>query len=507
MVRGLFGKWKQPVYFDFDTRMTKEIIFQIIEELHKINYNVVACVSDCGPTNQGFWTSLKISIDKTFFEHPVTKDQILVFGDTPHLLKLIRNNLVDRGFTLPNGCNIRRYVLDELIEKTNTEVSSTFKLSPLSMNCVSNERQNVGLAKHLLSHRTSVALKRYFSTEESHNLADFIELVDKWFDVMNSRNFNESLHVKRPYGLYLDYQDNILDEMYDLILNMKGIGKNCLYVFQKFILISIKSLRILYDKMKQLFPTKFSFILTHRLNQDLLENLFSQLRTRGGNDDHPSPLNSIYRLRMIILGKNTGVVKTNMSTIDSSDDEFLLSLVFKEVKIEPTIDQTKVSDDEEESDSSVASSHSSIQMTMSEADGFEYVLGWIARKFKTKYPELGDYSYKLTQPESSNPSYVQQLSHGGLTVPSSSWIKKGNELEKFFRRYHPNDKFQHKKKVISSLSRKICKKRPDFEADLVRAFIQQRTFIRIKYLNTALRQKKISKNVAKNHPKLKKIVT
>lgn len=54
MIRGLFGKWKQPVYFDFDARMTKEILFQIITELHLINYNVIACLSDCGPTNQGF---------------------------------------------------------------------------------------------------------------------------------------------------------------------------------------------------------------------------------------------------------------------------------------------------------------------------------------------------------------------------------------------------------------------------------------------------------------------
>lgn len=494
MVRGLFGKWKQPVFFDFDARMTKEIFFQIIEELHQINYNVIACVSDCGPTNQGFWTSLNITIDNTYFEHPVTKDKVVVFGDTPHLLKLIRNNLIDRGFTLPNGVNIGRNVLDELIETTNTEISSTFKLSPLVMNCVSNERQNVGLAKHLLSHSTSIAIKRYFNTEESNNLANFIEIVDKWFDVMNSRNCNTSEHLKRPYGLLLEEQNKVLDEMYDLMINMRGIGKYALYTFQKFILISIKSIKMLYDKLKHLFPAKFSFIFTHRLNQDLLENMFSQLRTRGGNDDHPSPLSCIYRLRMIILGKNPGVVKTNMPTIDGSDDEFLMSKIFKEVKIEPILDDTKIYD-EEESDSSDSSSQSSIKMSASETDGFEYLLGWIARKFKAKYPELGDYSYKLTQ--LPNNSYVEQLSHGGLTVPSSSWIKKGNELEKFFTRYHPYQKFQHKKNVISLLSRKICKKRPDFETDLVRAFIQQRTFIRIKYLNKALRQKKISKNVLK----------
>lgn len=427
----------------------------------------------------------------------------MVFGDTPHLLKLIRNNLIDRGFILPNGVNIKRNILDELIAKTNTEISSTFRLSALSMNCVSNERQNVGLAKHLLSHKTSVAIKRYFNTEESENLADFIEVVDRWFDVMNSNNVYAAEHLKRPYGLYLEEQNKILDEMYSLTLNMKGIGKKALYVFQKFILISITSLKMLYGILKQMFPKQFSFILTHRLNQDLLENLFSQLRCRGGNDDHPSPLNSIYRLRMIILGKNTGVVKTNMSTIDASDDEFLLSQIFKEVEIEPNFDVVQISD--EESDSSIASSQSIVKMSASEEDGFEYLLGWLARKFRTKYPDLGEYSYKL-QPVDKT-SYVGQLSHGGLNIPSAIWIKEANELEKFFRRYHPEGSFQHKKKVISLLSKKICRKRPLLRPDLVRAFIQQRTFIRMKYLNTALIQKKISKNILKKNPKLKKILS
>jgi hypothetical protein len=44
------------------------------------------------------------------------------------------------------------------------------------------------------------------------------------------------------------------------------------------------------------------FLLTTKVNQDALENLFSQIRTCGGLDDHPTPLNALFRLRIIMLG-------------------------------------------------------------------------------------------------------------------------------------------------------------------------------------------------------------
>lgn len=36
MSRGLFKKWKQPVYYQFDQDMTKNIILNVIAELHKL---------------------------------------------------------------------------------------------------------------------------------------------------------------------------------------------------------------------------------------------------------------------------------------------------------------------------------------------------------------------------------------------------------------------------------------------------------------------------------------
>jgi hypothetical protein len=100
IARGLFSNWKQPIYIGFDQNITKELLNGMIVKLNDINYNVVACVSDLGGSNQGLWKQLGVDADKAehFFKHPVTEEKICVFPDAPHLLKLIRNWLLDSGY-------------------------------------------------------------------------------------------------------------------------------------------------------------------------------------------------------------------------------------------------------------------------------------------------------------------------------------------------------------------------------------------------------------------------
>ena len=62
MIRGLFSKWKQPIFYEYLKPMTKDVLFEIIEALYKIEYIVVATTSDMGPTNMSLWKQLNIGI-------------------------------------------------------------------------------------------------------------------------------------------------------------------------------------------------------------------------------------------------------------------------------------------------------------------------------------------------------------------------------------------------------------------------------------------------------------
>ncbi|KAL4122911.1 hypothetical protein QTP88_015162 [Uroleucon formosanum] len=58
MARGIASPWKKPVMIDFDTKMIKSILFNVIQELYQIGYTVICCVCDCGGGNLGLWNEL-----------------------------------------------------------------------------------------------------------------------------------------------------------------------------------------------------------------------------------------------------------------------------------------------------------------------------------------------------------------------------------------------------------------------------------------------------------------
>lgn len=515
MARGLFSNWKQPIFLDFDRRMTSNILFSIIDKLSEKGFKVVAIVSDCGSTNVGLWKDLGIDINNTSFKHPATNRDIFVFADIPHLLKLIRNWLLDTGFQLKDGSLINKNPLEELLKVTDTELNVCYKISKKHLECNGPQRQNVRLAAELLSETTAKALARYKPGNDpllAVNVATFISDINQWFDIFNSYAPRNKLASKNAFGINLESQVAHLDKIIDLIENMKPIGKTSIQTFQKGIIISTKSLKGLFNSMKEEFNA--AYICTHRLNQDCLENFFFQLRSRGGADDHPSPLNALYRIRMIILGKNPGILSSHVNTEEAEPQEYLSAKVFEqaEIALNPS-DNNLVEINLSISSSSSTSSNDSSNLETAN-DALEYIAGYIAKKFKDKYPDLGDYTHQLllTEHQYNLPSWVEHLSYGGLIKPKRSWLQKVKKMNKYFLKYH-GPQLEKKHSVTKQLSNFIYQKE-NIPLDLVQNFIKLRTIIKINYENIKQEEKKIKnrkrKIVAserKTAKKFKKIVS
>ena len=90
MIRGLFAKWKQPIYYDFDVTMTGVLLKSIISAVENSNIHVAAVTCDMGGKNSKVWKELGVNTEKNFFINPTTNDKVWVFCDVPHLLKLLR---------------------------------------------------------------------------------------------------------------------------------------------------------------------------------------------------------------------------------------------------------------------------------------------------------------------------------------------------------------------------------------------------------------------------------
>lgn len=160
MARGLVSKWKQPIFYNYDTPMTVEILMEIISKLHHIGFAVVAVVSDLGPTNQGLWKSINVSYNQPNFEHPVSGKRVHVFADVPHLLKLARNNFLDHGFLLEEKSEkfIGLNSIKTLLSMSNQELKLAFKLTDTHLSCQGPMRQKVKLAAQLFSKSVATAI-------------------------------------------------------------------------------------------------------------------------------------------------------------------------------------------------------------------------------------------------------------------------------------------------------------------------------------------------------------
>ena len=98
--------------------------------------------------------------------------------------------------------------------------------------------------------------------------------------------------------------------------------------FQAGILVSIKSIFELYDELKK---EGASYILTSRVNQDILENTFSKVRYMGGNNTHPTAANVCDRLRMLCVSKNVEFVVESTSVEIQEDTNMLSAEIFEEL--------------------------------------------------------------------------------------------------------------------------------------------------------------------------------
>jgi len=168
--------------------------------------------------------------------------------------------------------------------------------------------------------------------------------------------------------------------MYDIFLKMRCIGKIGLLIFQKVILMHINGTKALLKVLQQ---NGLKYLLTSKINKDALENLFSQLRSRGGLNDHPSPLNALFRIRLIILGKNSGIVSYQSNTADKNDEEFMVAKTLHNIDVkinnvnENSEDAESLTDTTSENESSKDGDENQHNL---ELDSTEYLAGWVAKK-------------------------------------------------------------------------------------------------------------------------------
>jgi hypothetical protein len=204
---------------------------------------------------------------------------------------------------LENGVLITKRPLETLLKLSDNpgcEFNSLFHLTSNHLNVNFSEKMNVRLAAQTLSRSVAIALIRYLPDDnEAKHLSTFIQDINDWFDLMNSHHPGQKEAFKKPFNCSYE-QLGLLNRVRDTMLTMRRPEKQSIQIFQKGILLSIASIKTLFCEMRRRYD--FKYILTYKVNQDVLENHFGRIRCWGGTE-HPSPIESVQRIKLIMLGK------------------------------------------------------------------------------------------------------------------------------------------------------------------------------------------------------------
>lgn len=497
MVRGILGRWKQVVYYGFDEKITPDLLMEIIKAVEQSGFEVHATVCDMGSSNYSLLNKLGISKDVNTFLNPCDNSRkVHVFLDAPHLLKLVRNHFLDSGFQTNNDNHINCEPIRELMLVDNGNLKLAPKLKSQHLSVKGTERQRVKFAVQLLSGTVAKALTFLgnhgdIKSKNWSQTADFIRLINDWFDIFNSSIKIDCAGKRHSFQKY-DKQLDTLSKITETIKGLRVSGK--FLPFQKGILISCQSLKTLYNSLHERFS--MSYILTRRLNQDVLEHFFSVIRQMGRCHDHPTPLSFQHRLKIYIMGKETTALSSNTNTAEcestpsvaggiqeitdasestiSHEDSCLTSHVFT-----PDL---KVTASECENSAEV-----DFELRFPEEEAIDHFLGFIVHKFQAKYPYLGAV---LTNVNEGSTSWDAHISKGGLKILHPSYRDFFLTLEQNFREYHGVSLKEGKGAIEGVLKRVSIPN--DIPREVASYFVRCRIYFRIKELNCKIKQSKYS---------------
>lgn len=129
--------------------------------------------------------------------------------------------------------------------------------------------------------------------------------------------------------------------------------------------------------------------------------------------------------------------------------------------------------------------------------GLKYVSGYVAHRFKKKYPFLKDKSRMLVATEED---YISILSRGGLTHPSKVFLDAAEIMEQEFKKFHQKS-LNSVKYIFNKVTDLVEKRVINIPHEVLLCLIRTRTYIRLRALNNVI----CNENRKRKEKKLTKI--
>lgn len=184
----------------------------------------------------------------------------------------------------------------------------------------------VSLAVQILSKSVSEGIKHmisigFFDTEEeketAKNASIFAAKMNDLFDMLNAKERFDHNIFKR--GISTQNIEH-LRSLFDYVMSLKHTGKKVFWIngLQQ----TVKGVILLFEE-KQATDDSFC-LMTRRLNQDALENMFGVIRAKGGNNRNPTLLDFLRIMsRLLTSSLKVSFQNSNCELEDGTKVEIL----------------------------------------------------------------------------------------------------------------------------------------------------------------------------------------
>ncbi|CAB3235138.1 unnamed protein product [Arctia plantaginis] len=208
MLKGIKGKFKQPICYTFCKSCTKKddlknLIKSLIKEVHKTGLQVIATICDQSQSNISVIKSLREDTTREYLkkelEHKSCSfemDNLKIYPlfDTPHLLKGVRNNLLKKDAKFKEDSIEKHAKWDHIKilfseDVGEHEIRLVNKLTEFHIFESKIPKMKVKYAAQVFSQRVSSALRflarHKILPPECQDTASFLLIFDKLFDSFN----------------------------------------------------------------------------------------------------------------------------------------------------------------------------------------------------------------------------------------------------------------------------------------------------------------------------------
>ncbi|CAG4972030.1 unnamed protein product [Colias eurytheme] len=319
MIKGVKQNFKQPIAYYFTSRLNKtelkNIITTVIQYAQDSGLIIVNTVCDQSTVNVGAITELVTETKAKYlrrgkewrYDHmSIDRKKIVPLFDVPHLIKGIRNNLLNKDLVYTSN-NVQKTVKWEYFQKLYAadksygELRLLDKLTEEHINPEKINKMRVKTATQLFSHSVAVATEHLSARgdlpESCKQLIDITLLFDNLFDSLNV----STLHV--PNGKKYKGPIKRHSPHHELWIKAKIILKTIKFTYIKStgnksrlietnipsitnLIKTIEGMEAIWNIVSQRYG--FDALLTRNFNQDPVENFFGNIRSYGARNNAPN---------------------------------------------------------------------------------------------------------------------------------------------------------------------------------------------------------------------------